>query len=365
MPRCRYTESKWPVWWAVLERRRPGRAFAIPSSTCNIPSTAQAYSLNLTVVPHGPLGYLEVFPCGQAQPATSTLNSIDGGVKAQAAIVQAGTGGAVCTFAANDTDLILDINGYFVTATAPSTLAYYPVPPCRVVDTVFGTGSLGAPNLTANTVRSLPLLSGSCNIPSTAQAYSLNYTVAPVGATLGFLTTWPTGQTQPLVSTLNAPVRTSISNAAIVQAGTNGAVSVFVSDDSSLTIDINGYFAPPAVGGLSLFNLTQCRVLDTRNPAGSPPFIGTLNVNVQASPCAVPAIAQAYVLNATVIPPSTLGVFELSQPGAPGPTYALFGDARGAVISNMAIVPNTNGSVNAIATSSTHLLLDIWGYFAP
>ena len=35
------------------------RSFAIPQSTCGIPATAQAYSLNVTVVPNGPLGYPE------------------------------------------------------------------------------------------------------------------------------------------------------------------------------------------------------------------------------------------------------------------------------------------------------------------
>src|SRR5437667_6327422 len=104
-----------------------------------------------------------------------------------------------------------------------------------------------------------------------------------MGFGLGFLTTWPTGQSQPLVSTLNAPTGAVTANGAIVPAGTNGDVSVFVTNDSDLVIDINGYFAPAGPNGLSLFNLSPCRVLDTRNPAGSPPFSGTLNVNVSSS----------------------------------------------------------------------------------
>jgi hypothetical protein len=39
-------------------------------------------------------------------------------------------------------------------------------------------------------------------------------------------------------------------------------------------IDIGGYFAPPGAGGMSLYNLNPRRVLDTRQPAGSPPFSG-------------------------------------------------------------------------------------------
>jgi sugar lactone lactonase YvrE len=36
-----------------------------------------------------------------------------------------------------------------------------------------------------------------------------------------------------------------------------------------------------------------------------------------------------------------------------------------AVTSNMAIVPTSNGIVNARASSATHLILDVSGYFAP
>jgi hypothetical protein len=92
------------------------RSFTIPNSPCGIPSTAQAYSLNVTVVPRGPLVYLTLWPTGQTQPFVSTLNSLDGRVKANAAIVPAGSGGAISVFATNETELILDIDGYFVPA---------------------------------------------------------------------------------------------------------------------------------------------------------------------------------------------------------------------------------------------------------
>src|SRR5205807_1217221 len=144
------------------------RPFTIPNSSCNIPATAQAYSINVTVVPKIKLGFLTMFPCGQTQPATSTLNS-DGRVKAEAAIVPAGTSGAVCAFATDDTDLVLDINGYFVPATDTSALAFFPVTPCRLVDTRTATGPLGGPSLTGNTTRIFPILSGPCNVPSAAQ----------------------------------------------------------------------------------------------------------------------------------------------------------------------------------------------------
>ena len=241
------------------------RSFTV-SGNCSIPSTALAYSLNLTVVPQGTLGYVSMWPTGQSQPVVSTLNSIDGRIKSNAAIVPAGTGGAVSVFATNSTDVILDINGYFDSYTDPSALQFYPLTPCRVADTRNGSGALGGPSLLASQSRIFPIMSSVCGIPGNALAYSLNFTAIPQGP-LGYLTVWPNGQSQPVVSTLNAPTGAVTANAAIVPAGTAGAIELFVTNATDMAIDINGYFAAPATGGLSLYNLTPCRIEDTRMTA--------------------------------------------------------------------------------------------------
>jgi hypothetical protein len=141
------------------------RGFAVPNSACNIPSNAQAYSINTTVVPKGGLGFLTMFPCAQSLPLVSTLNSVDGRVKASAAIVPAGANGAICAFATNDTDLVIDINGFFVPSTNANALQFFPLTPCRLVDTRGPTGALGGPSLVGNAARSFPLLAGACNVP--------------------------------------------------------------------------------------------------------------------------------------------------------------------------------------------------------
>ena len=90
---------------------------------------------------------------------------------------------------------------------------------------------------------------------------------------------WPSGQTQPLVSTLNAPTGAITANGAIVPAGSNGEVSVYVSNPSDVVLDVNGYFAAPGANGLSLYTTPPCRVLDTRSSSGA--FNGTLGVTVE------------------------------------------------------------------------------------
>jgi Putative Ig domain len=331
---------------------------------CNIPATAAAYSLNIAVVPEGYLGYLTLWPAGLPQPVVATLNSVDGRIKANAAIVGAGTGGAVSVYVTNTTNIVLDIDGYFEPA-VDSALAFYPLTPCRVADTRPDHGG-GGPIL-GGTTQDFPILDAtSCNIPSTAQAYSLNFAAVPPGP-LGYLTVWPTGGSKPLVSTLNDLTGTIVANAAIVGAGTGGEVSVYPSNDTNLVIDINGYFASPGPGGLALYAVTPCRVIDTRTIGTGEPFSGTLSppVDVEHSPCAPSDQAQAYVLNASVVPDGALGYLTLWQDGVPQPLASTLNALDGYLTNNMAIVPTTNGEIDAYASGTTQLILDISAYFAP
>jgi hypothetical protein len=177
----------------------------------------------------------------------STLNDPNGGAIANAAIVPAGAnGGAIRFVAGAPTDVLFDVNGYFEAAGSPGALHFYPVRPCRVVDTRPGqgkTGAFGPPALAASTQRDIPITGSVCGIPTTARAYSLNVTAVPSGP-LDFLSMWPAGQPFPTVSTLNSPTGKILANAAIVPAGTSGEVTVVAGRPTDLIVDINGYFAP-------------------------------------------------------------------------------------------------------------------------
>jgi hypothetical protein len=137
---------------------------------------------------------------------------------------------------------------------------------------------------------------------------------------------------------------------------------VFVSDATNLVIDVNGYFAPMTTGGLSLFAVTPCRVLDTRQPVGAAP-ITSLDVAVGSSTCGIPATAQAHVLSVTAVPPGPLGFLTLWQQGQTRPLASTLNALDGAITSNLAIVPATNGSISVFASDPTHLVVDISGYF--
>ena len=106
-------------------------------------------------------------------------------------------------------------------------------------------------------------------------------------------------------------------------------------------------------------------MVDTRHTGSGQPFSGELTVSVQNSPCGPPAASHAYVFNATVVPNGPLSYLTLWPDTENKPSVSTLNAIDGAITSNMAIVPNINGKIDAYASGSTQLILDISGYFAP
>src|SRR5450432_762838 len=94
-------------------------------------------------------------------------------------------------------------------------LRFVPIVPCRAADTRLPAGPFGGPAIAGGSSRNFVLPASACRVPVTAQAYSLNVGVVPVGG-LSYLTIWPGGQLRPLAySLLNSDGRIK-ANAAIV-----------------------------------------------------------------------------------------------------------------------------------------------------
>jgi hypothetical protein len=344
------------------------RSFPLPSGRCGIPFGARAYSVNVTVVPRGPLSYLTIWPTAQSLPFVSTLNSFDGGIVANAAIVPADQNGAVSVFVTASTDLILDINGYFDTSSSVDALSFYTLTPCRIADTRNPPGAWGGPSLAGGQARVFPVRSSPCGIPGTARAYSLNVTAVPHGP-LSYLTLWPSGQGQPFVSTLNSPAGRIVANTALTPAGSSGDASVYATSNSDVILDINGYFAPRGnPGAMLLHPVTPCRLLDTRNTnatfGGPQPAGGSTRlVPVPSRACGTPPDAKAYSLNITVVPDEPLGYLS-AWPGVSPQPFVSTLNSDGRVVANAAIVPaGDNATVAIFVTNRTHVVVDVNGFF--
>lgn len=133
-----------------------------------------------------------------------------------------------------------------------STLVFVGIVPCRLVDTRDGSlpAPFGPPAMIGGEMRTITVFTNTrCAIPSTAQAYSVNFTVVPQG-TLSYLSAWPTpNRPNPEVSILNSFDGRVVANAAVVAAGTSGSFDVFVTNNTEVIVDINGYYVTQGFGG--------------------------------------------------------------------------------------------------------------------
>ena len=174
------------------------------------------------------------------------------------------TAGAISVFATNDTDVILDINGYFVAATNPAGLAFYPVTPCRLVDTR----------------RNLPQQRGNhWRGPAARCRFGRALVASPRRLRPIRSISWScprTGRVPDCVSDGRGAARRRdaeradgtrvTANAAIVPAGTAEASTCLPATRPTWSSTSTGISRSRQAGGLSLYNLPPCRALDTRLP---------------------------------------------------------------------------------------------------
>ena len=130
-----------------------------------------------------------------------------------------------------------------------SPLPFVAIAPCRIVDTrVNLDDGFHRPNFGDDETRTfnLPASPDCTGLPATSGAWSLNIQFRPISQ-LAFLTAYPTGTTRPGVSTLTAGTAAWVQNAAIVPAGTAGAIDIYCQYAGRVVIDINGYYGPQSV----------------------------------------------------------------------------------------------------------------------
>lgn len=119
-----------------------------------IPSIAQAYSFNLTVVPQGTFGFLSIWPSGLTRPVVSTLNDLQGQLLSNAVIVPAGTpsgGVSVYNSGPGPTDVIIDMNGFFAAPTDLSGNTAIGAGTLASVTTGYANTATGSAALASNT----------------------------------------------------------------------------------------------------------------------------------------------------------------------------------------------------------------------
>jgi hypothetical protein len=255
----------------------------------------------------------------------------------------------------------------------PPTPSYYvPLNPARLLDTRNGIGG-NISALSGGAITELDV-TGVGGVPETgATAVVLNVTVdAPL--TSGYISAWPSGEGQPVVSNLNFTPSQTVPNLVTVKVGANGRVNLFNSQGfTHVVADVVGYYTAtrPAAGG-RFTAVTPSRVLDTRDGTGqggsSAPVGAGQTINVQVTNTnGVPADGVTGVaLNVTVDQPTASGYLTVWPAGEGQPTASSHNFVRGLTVANLVLAKvGAGGQVSIFNSSgSTHVVADIVGYFS-
>jgi hypothetical protein len=207
-----------------------------------VPATGvSAVVLNVTATDADAAGFVTVHPGGVARPLASTLNlSGAGDTTANLTIVPVGADGTVSFYSQSGAHLLADVTGYITDASAPLATEglFVPRGPIRLFDTRNGDGLVGS-GTTLDVATA-----GQAMIPADAAAVVINLTATEAVAP-GYITAYPTGEAQPLASSLNlTSAGETRANAALVPIGTAASTSYFSQSGAQLVADWFGYLLP-------------------------------------------------------------------------------------------------------------------------
>ena len=161
-----------------------------------------------------------------------------------------GNNSAVCVYnALGNINVVIDANGWYGSATAPTGKQYQAIGPSRICDTRAGSGTLCAGRtLTPGGVETIAV-AGVAGVPSLgADAVIANLTAVD-GTAATLFTLYPASLGKaPTASDLNVGPDTALPNLAVVQLdttgdGTAGEVKLYNGlGDINAVIDVEGWF---------------------------------------------------------------------------------------------------------------------------
>ncbi|MDX2034220.1 MAG: putative Ig domain-containing protein, partial [Blastocatellia bacterium] len=353
--------------------------------TCSglaIPANAKALAGNITTVESGG-GFLTLYPGNAARPLAANSNYRPNEILNNAFTVGlGGDDGAFQIFVTSDTDLVVDVTGYYAPPTTGG-LYFHPLPkPIRLLET--------RPGKTGCTATETPIEGGAaqaqgarvtCNgvtIPAGAKAIVGNATSLNSGD--GYLTLYPKGATRPLAASSNFTAGQVMNAPFTVGLGTTGEFMIYSTTDLDLVVDVLGYYsdeANDANGAGLLFHplSTPVRLLETR--AGfqgcyrtdAPLAAGATREQQARGDCGgqtIAAAALAIVGNATVVSPENGGWLTFWPNGAARPLVAATNFTTGQVFNrHFTVGLGATGLFNIFTSARTELVIDVSGFFAP
>ena len=342
------------------------RGVTVAGGTTTVPADADAVTLNVTVTQTNAVSYLSIWPKGETKPTVSSLNWDAGWTVPNSVTVKVGSGGQISVY--NNLGLanvIVDVVGYYKAGTGAG---FTSLQPTRLLDScpAFQVGPYHTP-WSAGTNREVTVAGGTTTVPADADAVALNVTVTQTNA-VSFLSVWPSGQTQPTVSSLNWDSGWTIPNAVTVKVGTGGKIQMYNNlGTANVIVDVVGYFKSGA--GSPFHPLSPARLMDSRpgfqvGPFNTPWSAGTTR-NLDVTTNGVPDNADSVLLNMTVTQTNAVSYLSVWPNGQTQPTVSSLNWAAGWTIPNAVTAKiGTSGQVKIFNNlGSAHVLADVAGWY--
>jgi hypothetical protein len=317
-----------------------------------VPVSATAAVLNLTAVDPCDAGFLTVFPCGTPTPPLAS--NVDHDVREtrpNLVVARLGPGGRACVYSMVQTDVVVDLMGWFAGGTGSTPVA---VAPTRLLDTR-SSGPVAADHAIGLTV-------------ADARAVILNVTAVDARSA-GYLTVWPASTdgscdaaARPGTSSVNVTNADAVANVAMVRVGGQDRVCIYAFTASNVVVDLDGWFS--SGGTAAMRAATPQRVLDTRTGTGG---IAAEVPDDTAVPITVGGGATGAVLNVTAVQPHERGYLTVWPAAADGscraagrPPTSNLNFTAGQVVANLAVTSvGGSGRVCVYAFARTHVVVDL------
>ena len=339
-----------------VTRLRSGVAQRVQvAAVSGLPEEITAIAATFTVTETAGSGFLAAYPCGPVPDVSTTNWPASSWTVANSSIVPLDAAGGICLRSIADTEVIVDVTGYFSPA---GTERFTPTVPFRAGD----TRTDGRPE--GQLVTRFEV-SGVGSVPVDATAVSVNVAVVTSAAPL-FATVFPCGSPVPSTSTVNVMPGVRVqSNNAIVGVG-EGAVCVYTSSAADVVVDVTGWFGSE---GRLLQAVEPIRVIDTRQAdtslsagqQGRAVTPGTIVRVAIAGVRGIPEAAEAASINATAVGQWTDGFVAVFPSGVSWPGTSSVNTHAWRPDSNGLQVALGEGGVSVLSSSSGHVIVDLAG----
>jgi hypothetical protein len=191
-------------------------------------------ALDVSAAAPSAAGWLTAYPTGSARPVTAHVGYDATASMTGMVVTRLGTGGKVTIHSTAQTDLLVDVVGWFRTGADHVALA-----PARIVDTRTGVGAPAA-KVAAGSTTTVAVL-GRGGVP-TVGVGAVSVTLTAVGpTTTTALTAYPTGAARPASPSLTVPTARTRTNWVIVPVAADGTITVHSTAQTNVVVDVQGY----------------------------------------------------------------------------------------------------------------------------